>query len=231
MFSRAERADCATRYARRIVGRIIIKTNLQNLFAIAERKICNALAYQWHSTLDARADRHDTAKEMRAAIVALRSKVSGNEYDAGIVRLFGNGETTKDTRIVGSIATWLDAHGYDPRVVSAQITMGRTVARWLSDPVKFAEAVENKTALRPLYTAAIAKPKTADAATTADAAKPTGAVLPDQARNISNDWINAHLMDAIAMCDAAAKHAADSILLDRLAPAMQLVAERRKVAK
>lgn len=211
-------------------GRTIINTNSAKLFALAERKIINALAFQWHSTLDARADRHDTAKEMRNAIVALRAKVSGTEYDTGIVRLFGNGETTKDKRIVGSIATWLDTHGFDPRVVSAQLTMGRTVARWLSDPAKYAEAVEKKMALRPLYTAAIAKPKTADAAPTADAAKSTGAIPADQARNIALDWINNHLMDAIIACDATAKHVADSIVIDRLAPAVKLVNER-KVAK
>lgn len=193
---------------------------------MAERKICNALAYQWHSTLDAKADRHDTAKDMRNAIVALRAKVSGEMYDAGIVRMFGNGETMKDKRIVGTIATWLDVHGFDPRVVSAQLTMGRAVSRYLSDPVKFAEAVEKKLALRPLYTAAIAKPKPAPE-TVIDTLKPTGAVPVDQARNIALDWINSHLVDSILACDAAAKHAADSIMLDRLAPAVKLIAERK----
>jgi hypothetical protein len=196
---------------------------------LAQRTLFAAFTAQFDSTVIAKEVRNATALKMRNAIFAVRGKVSGEMYAAAILAIGGNGKTLKAERIVGTLEDSLRRAGMDPRVLSAQLSMFRAVADSMADSAKFTAAVKGNTAMRPLYTATLKKAEPAEVKPAE--VKTAGAVPADQARNIAQDWIALHLIDAIAACDAAAKHAADSILLDRLAPAMLLVAERRKASK
>lgn len=197
---------------------------------LAQRTLFAAFTAQFDSTVIAREVRHATALKMRNAIFTVRSKVSGEMYAAAIRAIGGNGETLKTKRIVGTLEDSLRRAGMDPRVLSAQLVMFRAVASSMADAATFTAAVKDNTAMRPLYTATLKKPEPAAPVVASTEPAKTGVVPADQARNITADWIASHLMEAILMVDAVAKHIADTIAVDRLAPAVKLVQERKAAA-
>ena len=114
-----------------------------------------ALTYQYMVNVEAREDRHETSALLLAQIIALRGKCADvAEYLSACVALFGNGKKGKD-REAGALSAQLAAHGMDPRVVSAQLTMARAVAFHVADAAVFAEASKDGATMRPLYQAAL----------------------------------------------------------------------------
>ena len=114
-----------------------------------------ALTYQYMVNVEAREDRHETSALLLAQIIALRGKCADvAEYLSACVALFGNGKKGKD-REAGALSAQLAAHGMDPRVVSAQLTMARAVAFHVADAAVFEQASKPDATMRPLYQAAL----------------------------------------------------------------------------